>query len=284
MLQANLMNWNWESPLSPVCPDDLGKLHPSDGGLQCLECRRNFCATDAIVELLPRELYQESSTNSLQLDAYGRTFSDRHDKVWHQPLRVILNRLGNGYLYSWAGRALEKFANGKSLSILDAACGDGILRRYVSSRHTYVGVDFSMRPLVRAQRHNPATYFRADLNHLPFLRATFNAVLSLQALQYLDGSDVALGQIARVLKPGGILLLTVPNDDSFKYRFQGIPQIQLQRFGRENLRTLLTRDFHVLQLGTQGFWLPCPKIPIHLPGVYPVRWGLSWTAVATPKK
>lgn len=273
-----------QAPVSPVCPDDLGRLIPVVGGLECVQCNRCFGLIDTLVELLPRETLQTSSAESRQLDAYDRSFSGRPDIVWHRPLRTLLNKLGNGYLYSWAGRTLERLANRKSFTILDAGCGDGILQRYLSSHHTYIGVDFSTRPLLRAQRFNPATYFRADLNYLPFPNATFDSVLSLQALQYLDRPDIALAQMARVLKPGGILLLTVPNNGSFKYRFQGIPQIQLQRFDRDNLSALLTRDFDLLSLKTQGFWLPCPRIPIHLPGVYPVRWGLSWTAIATPKR
>jgi SAM-dependent methyltransferase len=248
-----------------------------------MHCKHCFGLIDTIVELLPRETRQKTSTQGLQLEAYSQSFSGRPDRTWYRPVRTLLNKLGNGYLYSWAGRTLERLANNQSFSVLDAACGDGILQRYLSNRHVYTGVDFSTRLLLRAQPFNRATYFRADLNYLPFQNATFNAVLSLQALQYLDRPDIALAEMARVLKPGGVLLLTAPNGDSFKYRFQGTPRIQLQRFGPENFATLLTRDFDLLRLETQGFWLPCPRFPIHMPGVFSARWGLAWTAIATPK-
>ena len=92
----------------------------------------------------------------------------------------------------------------------------GSLRRYLSHKHFYVGVDFSTRLLARAKRYNPATYFRADLKHLPFLNATFDTVFSLQALQYLERPELVLAQIARVLKPDGRLVLTVESP-AFNY-------------------------------------------------------------------
>ncbi len=273
-----------EQPILPCCPDDLGELEQTGIGLHCRLCERNFPSIDGTVELLPLETLKETSAESLQLDAYRASFSNRPDRPWQRPFAVFMNKLGNGFLYSWAARAVEKIADGQSLSVLDAACGDGILRRYLARHHSYVGIDFSTRPLFRAQRYNPAAYFRADLNQLPFARATFDLVLSFQALQYLSRPEQALAQMARVLKPGGKLLLTVPNDESFKYRFQGIPRIQLQRFNRQSLPALLAPQFEVLHASTHGFWVPVPKISVHAPGVYRPRWGLSWTVVATPKR
>jgi SAM-dependent methyltransferase len=273
-----------ESRFSIACPDDLGELHADGGGFQCRLCGRRFPSIDGIPELLPLETLRESSPEKSQFHAYRASFSNRPNSTWLHFLRTFVNLLGNRYLYSWAVRTLEAFAGGQSFAVLDAACGDGMLRRYLSSRHAFVGIDFSIRLLVRARRHHPAAYFQADLNHLPFPSATFDAVLSLQALQYLDRPEVALAEIARVLKPTGKLLLTVPNEESFKYRHEGIPQIQLQRFNQQSLPALLAQQFEIVQAETQGFWVPAPLVSVHVPGVYPTRWGLSWTVVATPKK
>ena len=278
------MNVESASSISIVCPDDLGALHSAVAGLQCSLCGRRFPSVEGIVELLPREALQETSPENSQLHNYSASLSNRPDNAWRHSLGVFLNLLGNRYLYSWAVRALERLANDQSFTILDAACGDGILRRFLSTRHGYVGIDFSSRPLIRASRYHPASYFRADLNHLPFPSSTFDVVLSFQALQYLDRPEVALVEMARVLKPAGKLFLTVPNDESFKYRRQGIPRIQLQRFNRQSLPALLAPQFEGLQASTRGFWVPLPMISVHLPGVYRPSWGLSWTVVATPRK
>ena len=278
------MDEDRKSHFSIACPDDLGELHGAVGGFQCGLCGRHFTSIEGIVELLPREALQDTSPENSQLNTYRTSFSNRPERAWRHSLGTLLHLLGNRYLYSWAVRALEKIASGRSFAVLDAGSGEGIFVRYLSNRHRYVGIDFSARPLVRAQRYHPATYFRADLNHLPFPDAVFDAVISFQALQYLDRPEAALAQMARVLRPTGTLLLTVPNDESFKYRRQGIPRIQLQRFNHKTLLSLLAPAFEVLHAKTRGFWVPAPVVSLHVPGVYPTRWGLSWTIAATLKK
>jgi SAM-dependent methyltransferase len=192
--------------------------------------------------------------------------------------RVLIAELGNAYLYAWASRAIETVAGKSCLTILDAGCGDGILRSHLSKRHHYVGIDFSTRPLARASRYHPAEYFRADLNRLPFASETFDVAVSLQALQYLEHPERAVEEIRRVLRPGGHFLLSVPNNESFKYRRLGVPAIQLCRFRRQSVAALLSHGFHVRELEARGLWFPLPKVGIHLPGRYSERRGLSWAA------
>lgn len=235
------------------------------------------------MELLPRESSDQSSSEYTQLHRYASNFSNRADMHWKQRLRVLFAELGNGYLYRWAARTIGQVSRDRSSVVLDAACGDGMLSRFLSDRYSYVGVDFSSRLLLRGQRYHAATYYRADLNHLPFPDRSFDAAVSLQALQYLDHPETAISQIARVLKPAGAFILSVPNDSSLKYKFQGIPAIQLQRFTRQSLAPLLEPLFDMHSFQSQGFWLPVPRIPVHVPGIYPARWGLSWTILATRK-
>lgn len=268
----------------PVCPDDLSRLIPEEGELRCCLCRRRFPSVDGITDLMPQASLIEASPESRQLNAYAACFSIRPDRRWKQPLRVLVHKMGNGYLHSWATRTLEQIGKGRSLTLLDAGCGDGILKSYLSKRHAYVGVDFSIRPLLRGLRYRPATYFRADLNHLPFSNDSFDAVLSFQALQYVASPQAVLAQIARTLRPKGTLLLTLPNNESVKYRLEGIPEFQSQRFDRKSLASLLEEYFKVLQMKARGIWVPIPLVSLHAPGVYPARWALSWTVVGTSRK
>jgi SAM-dependent methyltransferase len=268
---------------SLVCPDDLTALASTEHGFSCAKCTRQFPRLSGIPDLLPRKAFEKASAEGRQLNAYSASFSESTDSAWRYLAGTLINRLGNGYLYSWAAGHVERLSSGKPLAVLDAACGDGILRSYLAHGHEYVGTDFSLRPLLRAQRYRPADYVRADMNHLPFSCETFDAVVSLQALQYLSQPEQSVGQIARVLKPRGSFFLTVPNDECFKYRFQGIPKIQLQRFDHRNLPDLIEHHFEILEMVSRGLWLPAPRISLHISGVYPAHWGLSWTIAAVKK-
>lgn len=266
------------------CPDDGGVLRLATTEITCNSCGRIFPVVSDIPELLPRASLDALSSEAQQLEAYRAGFSQRPDRGWLQPLRLMLGALGNGFLYNWARKAIERIAVGRSLTILDAGCGDGILRSCLAKRHNYVGIDFSLRPLLRAGRYHPADYFRGDLVHLPFASATFDAVVSLQALQYLQNPAEAITQIARVLKPAGYFLLSVPNAGSFKYRYMGLPSLQVQRFHRDRVLKMLSQEFEPIQLQARGLWLPAPMVSIHVPGTYNESQGLAWTVMGSRKR
>lgn len=265
------------------CPDDLGDLTITHQGIRCSSCGRQFPCVNGVPELLPNESLQEGSAECTQLESYRASFSNRPERPWLQPAKTFINVLGNGYLYRWAASTICWIAAERALTILDAACGEGVTKIFLPRRHSYAGVDFSSRSLLRAQRYHPAPYFRSDLNYLPFAPATFDVVVCLQALQYLQHPETALRQMARVLKPGGMLVMTVPNYQSFKYRHQGLPSLQLQRFDRGIIHNLLSQDFQIQAIETRGIWIPIPTISIHAPGRVSDRWGLSWTVVASAK-
>lgn len=273
-----------QTSVSPVCPDDLADLDRDLDYLRCRQCGRAFPTVSGILELLPRESGEKSAPERTQLDSYQAAFSARSERAWYQPFRFAVNVLGNGFLYAWAARTVEQILETRPSLVLDAACGDGILRRFLSKGHVHAGIDFSQRLLGRARRYHPSTYYRADLAHLPFLDATFDAVISIQTLQYLQRPEIALAEIARTLKPHGKALITVPNYQCAKYRLQGLHQLHLQLFDRERITALLSKHFDILRLETQGLWIPIPKFSVHLPGVRSLDRGLAWTVVASVKK
>lgn len=278
-LESALMNSLALNLATLRCPDDNGRLERAGDELRCVECERRYRASNGVWDMLPRASLDAASPEAQRLESYRAGYSERPDRAWLHSLRVLNAAAGNAYLYGWASRAIESFAAGRALRILDAACGDAMLWRHISRRHHYIGTDFSARPLARACRYHPATYVRGDLNRLPFASGTFDLVVSLQALQYLDRPQRAVGEMARILQPEGQLLVTLPNDGCLKYRLQGVPPIQLHRFRRQDVMNLFGPEFAVCQLETRGFWLPAPAISVHLPGKYSEKAGLSWTAI-----
>jgi malonyl-CoA O-methyltransferase len=99
--------------------------------------------------------------------------------------------------------------------ILDAGSGPGggsvaLHARYPSA--AVVALDLAL-PMLRAAAHHagePARFERvcADLQTLPFAAAAFDVVWSNLCLQWCDDPGLALAECARVLRPGGLLLLT----------------------------------------------------------------------------
>ena len=108
----------------------------------------------------------------------------------------IADRLPN------AGRVLDVgFAGEKSSAVHERL-------RARSPHVALIGVDLNVGRLRALQL--PMT-LGGDVSALPFGDATFDAVIAGELLEHLDSPDAALPEFARVLRPGGRLVITTPN-------------------------------------------------------------------------
>jgi SAM-dependent methyltransferase len=105
----------------------------------------------------------------------------------------------------------ELLAGAPTGKALDAASGTGRhARRLVALGNTVSGVDLTPEMLERARVNVPeASFGVADLRHLPFDDASFSVVVCGLALSHLPSLDVAVSELARVLSPGGRLVISV---------------------------------------------------------------------------
>lgn len=96
--------------------------------------------------------------------------------------------------------------------MLDAGCGSGRVFQYrfddAQRPRLIVGVDRTDEP--RANRNVDAAA-RADLAALPFPDATFDVAISSHVAEHLTQPERVFRELARVLKPGGRLLVLTPN-------------------------------------------------------------------------
>lgn len=74
-----------------------------------------------------------------------------------------------------------------------------------------IAFDFSCSFLAMAPRRPGLALAQADAAALPFKSAAFDAVICSEVIEHVEAPANAVMEIARVLKPSGILLLTVPN-------------------------------------------------------------------------
>ena len=109
--------------------------------------------------------------------------------------------------------------------ILDAGCGNGrysrFLLRQADANALITGFDLSQQMLVRARNHlksERVSHVAADLTRLPYATACFDAVVSGWVLEHLPDPRPGLSELARVLRPGGKLLL-LTTEDTFTGRW-----------------------------------------------------------------
>jgi ubiquinone/menaquinone biosynthesis C-methylase UbiE len=85
--------------------------------------------------------------------------------------------------------------------VLDLGCGDG---RFLSPGA--IGVDLDLDRL-RSARTRSAQLVQADAHALPFAAATFDTVLANRMLNAAGHIDDVFGEVVRVLRPGGRLVV-----------------------------------------------------------------------------
>ncbi|MDQ3671226.1 MAG: methyltransferase domain-containing protein [Actinomycetota bacterium] len=129
-------------------------------------------------------------------------------------------------------------------SFLDAGCGDG---RYLAALallgpppERIVGVDIAESILGTARRATAAAaagyepeLVRANLERLPLGDGEFDVVVSVQVLEHLIDPGAGLKELARVLRPGGTLLLSTDNRRNLITRTLNGPRWALARIARK---------------------------------------------------
>jgi len=110
--------------------------------------------------------------------------------------------------------------------VLDAGAGEGQYKPYFKE-HRYVAVDLGVGDSAWNYRGLDVV---ADLAALPLASSTFDACLNVVTLEHVKEPAAVLAEISRVLRPGGELLLVVPQDwevhqpphDYFRYTCHGV--------------------------------------------------------------
>jgi 2-polyprenyl-6-hydroxyphenyl methylase/3-demethylubiquinone-9 3-methyltransferase len=97
-------------------------------------------------------------------------------------------------------------------SLLDVACGGGLLAPHVAGRgYAHVGIDLSASALTQAAEHG-VTAVRGDVTRLPFRDEAFDVVVAGEILEHVTDLPSVVAEVCRVLRVGGTLVIdTIAN-------------------------------------------------------------------------
>ena len=106
---------------------------------------------------------------------------------------------------------LSKFQRGR---ILDLGCGNGEGTYFLSQNEGMmsIGIDISSEVLrIAHQEYSLIPFFQMDVCSLAFNNHTFDGVVSVEVIEHVLNPMAYLMESYRVLKPGGVFMLTTPN-------------------------------------------------------------------------
>ncbi len=118
--------------------------------------------------------------------------------------------LSGGLDFWWRRRAAKMVRSWKPARVLDLATGSGDLALALAKScpdAEVLGADFCLPMLLAARRKGVANLVQADGMSLPFSDAAFDAVTIAFGLRNMESWERGLAEIARVLRPGGHVLV-----------------------------------------------------------------------------
>ena len=131
--------------------------------------------------------------------------------------------------------------------IVDVGCGDGaathVLKR-LDPRNTVIGIDWSATALAQARARGLLVIQGGiDNSGLPLPDASTDVVVMSELIEHLVDTDAAVDEARRVLRPGGVLLLSTPNLAAWFNR--GLVGLGIQPlFSEVSLRGIYGRPGH----------------------------------------
>jgi 2-polyprenyl-3-methyl-5-hydroxy-6-metoxy-1,4-benzoquinol methylase len=149
------------------------------------------------------------------------------------------------------------YACGKT--VLDAACGSGFGSNMLSQKaKKVVGIDNSwdaIRYCRERYRKSNLSFLQMDCNRLSLPDSTFDIVVSFETLEHIQGADVFLQELSRVLKKGGMIIMSTPNRENFSLYTKGIKnQFHIKEFSEDEFTKLIGKHFELKEMLGQKFF------------------------------
>jgi ubiquinone/menaquinone biosynthesis C-methylase UbiE len=142
--------------------------------------------------------------------------------------------------------------------VLDIACGTGFGTDLIAGKTNgkVIGGDIAENAIeeCRSRWKKPNLVFRMlDGTRLDFPGDYFNVIVSFETIEHTGGYRQMIAEFARVLKPGGLLILSTPNREVSSPDGVIINPYHIQEFTCDELKQILENNFLEVQLSGQRY-------------------------------
>ena len=160
---------------------------------------------------------------------YATMFRVEETHWWYQALHALIFQELEAELPDWHDK-----------KILDAGCGTGAILQRLGNPEKNVGIDLAPEAIEFCRQRGLTNVRQGNINALPFDDASFDAIISSSVIYHDWVPDVAraVGEMRRVLRPGGVLIANVP---AFRFLHSAHDDAVMtaRRFRKPEIRALL---------------------------------------------
>lgn len=169
----------------------------------------------------------------MEIEEYDRIAAAEDEHWWYLSTRALMHEL----LAPWLTNHPH---------ILEAGCGPGGHGASFAALGSVVGVDVSPHALAYVRARHPDTVpVQASLEDMPFEDDTFDIVFAITVLYTVPDDIGALHELARVVRPGGALLLVEPAFESLGRRHDAIVHGRRRYRKRQLSQRVEDAGFHI---------------------------------------
>jgi SAM-dependent methyltransferase len=197
-------------PVDLVCPRCKGPLPKNGSPFHCDTCGAEYESAEDVPILVPEALSEQHEHQRGYFDAEFSEYERYEPESW----RISFNERVFGSIGILDGGApyLDAGVGGSGATVIEAA------RRGVEA----VGCDLSVPGVLVARRFArdegvdaKARFVVCAAEALPFRDVAFGSASAIALLEHLDDDRASVAELARVLRPGGLVWFTVPH--AFRY-------------------------------------------------------------------
>lgn len=165
-------------------------------------------------------------------DEYATMFRVEETHWWYNALHQLIFQTLEVEMPGW-----------REKEIVDVGCGTGAILKQLGNPEKNVGIDLAPEAISFCRQRGLNNVRLGDIHALPFPDASFDAVICSSVLyhQWVHHVENAVGEMHRVLRPGGVLLINVPAFP-FLYSAHDEAVMTARRFRKREIRQLLQKQ------------------------------------------
>ncbi len=170
--------------------------------------------------------------------------------------------------------------NTGNLEILDVGCGSGANSAMLAAKgHNLHGIDLSEAAIEKYRKQGFDGRSGDIESGLDYPDTSFDIVFCSEVIEHMTSPELLVAEMNRVLKPGGLLVLSTPNSAFWLYRLAGllgytVSELQhpkhFQFFSRRSLLKLLNgANFRPKKILGRNMYIILPRLPLPFSAMLP---------------